>query len=107
MFAGEFLNAFVMSKMKVVTEGRHLWVRTIGSTVVGEFVDTGLFVLIAFFGMYAMSDLITIIISNYVFKVSYEVIATPLTYAVIGFLKRAEKKDVYDTDISYNPFIVT
>jgi len=105
-FAGEFSNSFVLAKMKLLTQGRLLWTRTIGSTVVGEGVDTALFVSIAFLGELPSELLISVLISNYVFKVAYEVFATPITYAVVAFLKRAESVDVYDTETRFNPFRV-
>jgi queuosine precursor transporter len=88
--AGEFINAFVLARMKVVTEGRHLWARTIGSTVVGQAVDTALFVSIAFGGVLPLGAVARAAWWSYVFKVLYEAAATPLTYALVGWLKRAE-----------------
>jgi queuosine precursor transporter len=103
-FAGEFCNSFVLSKMKIWSNGRHLWMRTIGSTLVGEAVDTVIFVSIAFGGIFAGPDLVSVIVSGYVVKVAIEVVLTPVTYAIVGALKRAEGIDTYDRDISYNPF---
>lgn len=103
-FVGEFCNSYILSKMKVRMQGKQLWARTIGSTIVGEGVDTVVFVLIAFAGTVPGAMLFTIIWSGYLFKVAYEVIATPLTYWIVGVLKRAEGIDVYDRDINYNPF---
>jgi hypothetical protein len=103
-WCGEFANAFVMSRMKVLTEGRHLWTRTIGSTVVGQAVDTIVVMLIAFGGTLSLSLIANLIVSGYLGKVIYEVVATPLTYAVVNFLKRREGVDVYDVATSYNPF---
>jgi hypothetical protein len=103
-FVGEFCNSFVLSRMKVWMNGKHLWMRTIGSTIVGEGVDTIVFVLVAFYGTLPLAALFTVIWSGYLFKVGYEVIATPITYAIIGWLKRAEGVDVYDRGIDYNPF---
>lgn len=103
-FCGEFSNSFVLSRMKVWMEGRHLWMRTIGSTIVGEGVDSLVFVFIAFWGTMPISALFVIIGSIYLFKVVYEVIATPLTYLIVNKLKQAEGIDVYDRGISYNPF---
>ncbi len=105
-FAGEFSNSYVMSKMKIWTNGKHLWSRTIGSTIVGEAVDTVFFVTIAFAGILPAGALITIILSGYFLKVAYEVIVTPITYAIVGWLKREEGTDVYDRGISYNPFLL-
>lgn len=102
--AGEFSNAYILSRMKVWSAGRHLYQRTIGSTLVGEGVDTVLFNMLAFAFVFAWSDLMHIIFASYVLKVSYEILATPLTYAVVGYLKKKEGIDVYDKNISYNPF---
>lgn len=106
-FAGEFSNSFILSRMKLWTKGRYLWTRTIGSTIIGEFVDTVLFVLIAFTGVWERSLLVQVLISNYIFKTIYEIVATPLTYAVTGWLKRREAEDHYDYDADYNPFRLT
>ena len=103
-FAGEFSNSYVLSKLKIVTSGKHLWSRTIGSTIVGEGVDTVLFASIAFGGLIPLSILGIAIISGYMFKVIYEIIATPVTYALVRFLKRKEGIDVYDYGTNYNPF---
>ncbi len=105
-FIGSFANSFVMAKMKILTKGKMLWARTIGSTVVGEFLDTTLFVMIAFFGVLPNALLVTIIVSNYVFKTLVEVVFTPVTYAVIGWLKKREENDHYDHDTDFNPFNV-
>lgn len=103
-FSGEFSNSFVLSKMKVITQGKHLWARTIGSTIVGEGVDTALFVWIAFIGIVPGNILVVAAISSYFFKVFYEIIATPLTYKIVAFLKKEEGIDVYDYDVRFNPF---
>jgi queuosine precursor transporter len=103
-FAGEFTNSYVLSKMKIWSQGKNLWMRTIGSTVVGEGVDTALFVLIAFGGLLPNEALWQVAISAYIVKVAYEVILTPVTYKIVGWLKRAEGIDVYDRGINYNPF---
>ena len=105
-FAGEFSNSYTLAKMKVLTQGRWLWTRTIGSTIVGEGVDTLLFVLIAFYGRYTPSLLVSIIISNYFFKTGFEALVTPLTYLVVNTLKRVENEDYYDVDTDFNPFRV-
>jgi queuosine precursor transporter len=104
-WAGEFSNSFVLAKMKILTSGKHLWTRTIGSTIVGEGVDTALFVFLGFFGTMPMNVLIMAIISGYMFKVLYEVIATPITYKVVGFLKKKENIDYYDHKTNFNPFL--
>lgn len=103
-FAGEFSNSYTLAKMKILTKGRWLWTRTIGSTVLGQGVDTVLFVLIAFAGLYDWDLVILIIISNYIFKVGFEAILTPVTYKVVGFLKKQENIDHYDYDTDFNPF---
>jgi queuosine precursor transporter len=101
---GEFLNSYIMAKMKVWTRGRWLWTRTIGSTIIGELVDSALFTLVAFGGVWPGDIIIKVIIGNYLFKVAYEVIATPITYAIAGKLKRAEQEDFYDHNTNFNPF---
>lgn len=95
---GEFSNSYILSKMKTWTQGRYLWTRTIGSTVVGELIDSMVFCLIAFTGVLPTQLLITVIVSNYIFKVAYEIIATPVTYAVVRFYKKVENEDVYDKE---------
>jgi len=102
---GSFSNSFILAKMKLWTKGAHLWARTVGSTVVGEFVDSSLFILIAFSGLMPTSMLVTLIVSNYVFKTLIEVIFTPLTYKVVNFLKKNEGEDYYDRDTNFNPFV--
>ena len=101
---GEFANSFVLAKMKVLTEGRWLWSRTIASTLVGQGLDSLVFITIAFFGILPPAGLLTTIITQWLFKTGYEVIATPLTYAVVNFLKRAEGVDVYDRTTNFSPF---
>ena len=105
-FAGEFSNSFILAKMKIWTKGKMLWARTIGSTIVGELLDSTLFIAIAFWGVFPTSLIVTLIISNYVFKTAVEVLFTPLTYKVIGFLKKHESEDAYDVDTNFNPFSV-
>jgi len=101
---GSFSNSWVLAKMKVLTNGRHLWARTIGSTIVGELVDSTLFILVAFGGILSTSLLTTLIISNYIFKTVVEILLTPLTYRVVAFLKKHEDEDYYDKDTNFNPF---
>ncbi len=101
---GEFSNSFVLAKMKIWTKGKWLWTRTIGSTIVGEFFDSVIFILIAFSGILPNSLLITLIISNYIFKTSIEVLFTPITYKVVKFLKKKEREDYYDINTNFNPF---
>ena len=103
-FAGEFSNSYTLAKMKILTQGRWLWTRTIGSTLVGEGVDTILFVTIAFAGTLPWALFWSIVVSNYVFKVGLEAVMTPITYRITNFLKREEKEDVYDVDTDFNPF---
>lgn len=105
-FVGEFSNSYVLAKLKVFMSGRHLWIRTISSTLVGEALDTSIFVLVAFAGVLDNSLLWPIIISNYIFKVGVEVMCTPVTYAVTGFLKKHEHEDYYDKHTNFNPFII-
>ena len=100
---GELANSMVLSRMKVATEGRWLWSRTIGSTLVGQGFDSLVFVLIAFTGTIPASALVSVILTQWLLKSSYEAIATPFTYLVVGRLKRAEGVDVYDRDTSFNP----
>lgn len=104
---GEFANSYVLAKMKIATNGRWLWTRTIGSTLVGQGLDSAVFVVLAFSGTVPTRALIGIIVVNWLFKSAYEAAATPLTYLVINFLKRRENVDVYDYDTSFNPFLVT
>ena len=100
----EFTNSTILAKMKIWTKGRYLWTRTIGSTLAGEGVDTILFVLIAFWGTLPGGLLVAIVLSNYIFKCSFEIIVTPLTYFVVKQLKRREGVDVYDYDTRFTPF---
>jgi uncharacterized integral membrane protein (TIGR00697 family) len=101
---GSFSNSIIMAKMKILTKGKHLWTRTIGSTVVGEFIDSTLFILIAFAGVLPSSLLLTLIASNYIFKTMIEILFTPITYRIVRFLKKNEGADVYDTETKLNPF---
>ena len=103
-WVGDFANSYVMAKLKVKTEGRALWVRTIGSTIVGQLVDTLLFYPIAFYGVWENDVLIYALWFNWLFKISVEVVMTPVTYAIVGWLKKAEKEDYYDKDTSFTPF---
>ncbi len=106
-FAGEFSNSYVLARLKVLTCGRWLWTRTIGSTLVGEGVDTVLFVLIAStFGVFPWSVALSIIVANYIFKVGIEVLFTPVTYYVVAALKQAEQEDYFDLHTDFNPFKV-
>jgi len=101
---GDFVNSFVMAKMKVMTQGRFLWARTIGSTMVGQGVDSAVFYPIAFAGLWTADTMLKVVIFNWLFKVAVEVVMTPLTYAIVGYLKRAENEDYFDTKTDFNPF---
>lgn len=103
---GEFANSYVLARMKVWTNGRWLWTRTIGSTVVGQGLDSVVFVLIAFSGVFTAGVIQDMIITNWVLKTGYEVIATPGTYWVVNKLKRAEGIDVYDRNTDFRPITV-
>ena len=100
---GEFANSYVLSRMKVATQGRWLWTRTIGSTIVGEGIDSLIFILIAFIGTQETSVLLSAIATQWLFKTAYEALATPLTYVVVNHIKRQEGIDTYDRGISFNP----
>ena len=101
---GEFSNSMILSKLKIRTEGRQLWMRTIGSTIIGEAFDTVIFISISFWGTMENSVLLQMMLFQYLFKVCYEIIFTPVTYAVVGKLKKAEGVDTYDHGVKYNPF---
>jgi hypothetical protein len=103
--AGEFLNSFVLAKLKIATGGNLLWVRTISSTLVGQMADSGIFISIAFWGGIPGTALRQLIVTQWLFKSAYEALATPLTYVVVNFLKRAEHEDYYDRDTSFNPLV--
>ncbi len=105
-WAGEFTNSFVLAKMKILTKGRYLWTRTIGSTIAGEMVDSMVFYPLAFLGAegWTAVTVFKVMLSNYAAKVLWEALATPLTYRVVNFLKRAEHEDYYDRDTDFNPF---
>ena len=107
-WAGEFANSLVLAKMKVWTKGKHLWTRTIGSTVVGEGADSLIFYPLAFYGMpdWPVAALGAVMLSQFILKVSWEAILTPVTYAVVGWLKRREGVDVYDVGTDFTPFTV-
>ena len=100
---GEFLNSFVLAKMKVRTEGRYLWMRTIASTIVGQGADSLIFITVAFYGILPTSALLTAVVSQWLVKSAYEALATPLTYWVVNSLKRSEGIDVYDRDTNFRP----
>lgn len=106
-WAGEFVNSFVLAKMKLLTGGRHLWSRTIGSTIVGQGVDSLIFYPMAFLGEWETSQVITVMITNWLLKVGWEIVLTPVTYAVVGWLKRQEGIDVFDEGTDFTPFRTT
>lgn len=105
-WAGEFANAFVLARLKLLTQGRRLWTRTIGSTIVGQGIDSLIFYPLAFYGApgWPVQAMLMVMLSQFVLKVSWEVLLTPATYAVVGFLKRREGIDVYDTATDFTPF---
>ena len=103
-WAGEFCNSYVLARMKVWSEGRHLYRRTIGSTIAGEAVDSLIFYPVAFMGIWSREQLVTVMATNYCIKVGWEILATPITYKVVGWLKRAEDEDYFDRDTDFNPF---
>jgi uncharacterized integral membrane protein (TIGR00697 family) len=103
-WSGSFVNSYVLAKMKLWTRGRWLWTRTVGSTICGELVDSALFYSIAFAGLWGTDKLLAIMMTQYVLKSGWEIIATPLTYKIVGFLKRAEHEDYYDRDTRFTPF---
>ncbi len=105
-FVGEFANSYVLAKMKVKTNGKHLWMRTIGSTIVGEFVDSAVFYPVAFLGVWSNDLVMTVMLSNYMIKVGWEAVITPVTYKVVGFLKRAEDEDYFDRKTNFTPFSI-
>ena len=103
-WAGEFANSYTMARLKILTRGRWLWTRTVSSTIVGQAVDTVLVITLTFGGIYPVRTLLNIIATGYGLKVGYEVIATPLTYLVINWLKRTEHADAFDRHVRFNPF---
>jgi hypothetical protein len=105
-WCGSFANSYTLAKMKIWTSGKWLWTRTIGSTLVGELVDSALFYCIAFYGIWATADVIKIAIAQYVLKTTWEIVMTPVTYRIVGFLKRVENEDYYDRDTNFTPFSV-
>jgi uncharacterized integral membrane protein (TIGR00697 family) len=106
-FCGEFCNSFVLAKLKIFSEGRFLWMRTIGSTMVGEAVDSAIFYPAAFLGIWSRDLVIRVMLGNYVLKVLWEVFATPATYKIVNFLKRVEHEDFYDRETNFTPFSIS
>ncbi|WP_395629442.1 queuosine precursor transporter [Sphingorhabdus sp.] len=103
-WAGEFVNSYVMARMKIWTGGKHLWSRTIGSTVVGQGVDSIIFYPLAFWGLWSQEQVVSVMITNWLLKVGWEVVLTPLTYVVVGWLKRKEGVDIFDEGTNFSPF---
>ena len=106
-WAGEFVNSFVLAKMKIITQGKHLWARTIGSTVFGQGVDSLIFYPVAFLGIWTPQQVLTVMVTNWLLKVLWEALLTPVTYAVVGWFKHREGVDVYDTGTDFSPFAKT
>jgi uncharacterized integral membrane protein (TIGR00697 family) len=103
-FSGEFCNSYVLARMKLFTSGRLLWSRTIGSTIVGEAVDSVIFYPVAFLGAWSTEDVLRVMVGNYLLKVGWEVLMTPFTYRIVNFLKRAESEDYFDRHTNFTPF---
>ncbi|MGA3119755.1 MAG: queuosine precursor transporter [Polyangiaceae bacterium] len=105
-WAGDFVNSFVLAEMKLMTRGRYLWTRTIGSTIAGQLVDSALFYPLSFFGIWKSTTIVQIVIHNWLFKVFVEVALTPVTYWIVNRLKRSEHEDYFDRGTNFNPFAV-
>lgn len=105
-WCGSFVNSYVLARMKILTSGRWLWTRVVGSTLCGELVDSGLFYTIAFAGVWTPAELLTVGVTQYVLKSAWEIVMTPVTYRVVGFLKRAEQEDYFDRDTDFTPFAI-
>ena len=103
-WCGEFANSFTLAKLKLATKGKYLWTRTIGSTVVGQAVDTTVVMFAAFYGTRPVGVILKLIVAGYLIKVIYETLMTPVTYAIVGYLKRTEHADYFDYDTNFNPF---
>ena len=101
---GTFVNSYVLAKMKIWTRGRWLWTRIVGSTVCGELVDSVIFYFVAFYGRMPAPHLVALMFTQYALKSGWEIVAAPVTYRVVSFLKRAEKEDYYDTNTNFTPF---
>lgn len=106
-WCGSFVNSYVLAKMKLLTKGRWLWTRVVGSTVCGQLVDSGIFYSVAFFGVWPNEQIVFITLTQYLLKSSWELIMTPVTYRVVAFLKRVEHEDYYDYDTNFSPFSIT
>jgi uncharacterized integral membrane protein (TIGR00697 family) len=105
-WCGDFTNSYVLAKMKILTRGRFLWMRTIGSTIVGEGVDSTIFYPLAFYGFWPTSTLAAVVVFNCIFKTGVEAVLTPVTYLIVNFLKRTEQEDYYDRDTNFTPFSI-
>lgn len=103
-WCGSFSNSFVLARMKLLTGGRWLWTRTIGSTLIGELVDSSLFYVIAFYGTWPTEQIVAVALAQYTLKTGWEIIMTPVTYRIVGFLKRVEQEDYFDRNTNFNPF---
>jgi len=103
-FCGEFLNSFILAKAKILTNGKWLWVRIVGSTIFGELIDSLIFIFIAFWGVLSVPLIFTLITCNFIFKVLFEVLFLPFTYKIVDFLKKEERIDFYDRKTNFNPF---
>lgn len=103
-WCGSFVNSYVLAKMKLWTNGRWLWTRTIGSTLCGELVDSTLFYFLAFYGVWNLDNLLTVTVTQYVLKSSWEIVMTPVTYKIVGLLKRIEHEDYFDRNTNFTPF---
>ena len=103
-WAGEFVNSYIMARMKIWTQGKHLWLRTIGSTVAGQGVDSLIFYPLAFWGVWESKVVLVVMVTNWFLKVLWEALLTPVTYGVIGFLKKREGVDLYDESTDFSPF---
>ncbi len=106
-WAGEFVNSFVLAKMKIWTKGKALWSRTIGSTIFGQAIDSVIFYPVAFLGVWDTRDVLIVMVTNWGLKVAWEALLTPVTYAVVGVLKRAEQTEVFDIETDFSPFSTT
>ncbi|HEY2975316.1 MAG TPA: queuosine precursor transporter [Pyrinomonadaceae bacterium] len=106
VFSGEILNDYVLAKLKILSKGRFLWVRTIGSTIVGQFANTLVFYTVGLYGVIPTALLVQAVLAGWILKTGVEIVMTPVTYYVVGFLKRSEQEDFYDTRTNFNPLIV-
>lgn len=104
--AGEFINSFILAKMKLATKGKYLWMRTLSSSLAGHFFDTVLFIILAFWGILSTEIIISLIVSNYLFKLTMEILFTPITYGIVTKLKKVENEDFYDKKTNFNPFVL-